>query len=97
MLRIFNIYINESSIKELTMPYITKDGLKQLDNYKYVGGAYSWLDNKMNPFWEWCVRLIPTVPVYLHVVDGAQPRHLYRLDLRDPILCRHAVLRLHVQ
>lgn len=53
------------------MPYITKDGLKQLDNYKYVGGGYSWLDNKMNPFWEWCCTLLPSVPYSLKSVDGS--------------------------
>jgi ethanolaminephosphotransferase len=42
------------------MGYITKEGLKELDNYKYKPGKYTILDNIMNPYWEWCVKLVPT-------------------------------------
>ena len=31
--------------------FITKEGLKELDNYKYVGGKYTYIDNILNPFW----------------------------------------------
>lgn len=41
--------------------FITKEGLVALDNYKYVGGEYSWLDNKMNPFWYKIADLLPMV------------------------------------
>ena len=42
--------------------YITVEGLKRLDEYKYISGGYSWLDNKMNPFWQFVVdRLTPEV------------------------------------
>ncbi|EGR33317.1 hypothetical protein IMG5_056150 [Ichthyophthirius multifiliis] len=41
------------------MAYIDQDGLKELENYKYFGGEYSWLDKKMNPFWLWCSELLP--------------------------------------
>lgn len=42
------------------MPFIDENGLKKLDEYKYISGGYSWLDNKMNPFWIWFVdTLIP--------------------------------------
>lgn len=39
--------------------YITPEGLKQLDNYKYVGGEYSWLDNKINPLWYKLANFLP--------------------------------------
>lgn len=77
------------------MKFITKEGLKELDNYKYVSGGYSWLDNKINPFWEWAVTLLPTVICCLIVVDGTKPRNFHWVGPRDSILCRHALLRLH--
>lgn len=40
---------------------ITKAGLRQLDAYKYVSGVSTWGDNMMNPFWEYCVQLLPMV------------------------------------
>ena len=44
------------------MPFITESGLRKLDEYKYISGGYSWLDNKMNPFWVWFVdTLTPSV------------------------------------
>jgi phosphatidylglycerophosphate synthase len=39
--------------------FITSEGLKQLDEYKYKPGGYTWLDGKMNPFWNWCVEQVP--------------------------------------
>jgi phosphatidylglycerophosphate synthase len=42
------------------MGFITKEGLKELDNYKYKGGEYTILDNIMNYYWEACVKLVPT-------------------------------------
>lgn len=42
-------------------PFISKEGLKELDNYKYVGGSYSWLDNKLNPYWTKLSELLPKV------------------------------------
>jgi ethanolaminephosphotransferase len=41
------------------MGFITEEGLKKLDTYKYKSGGYSPLDLKMNPFWEWCEKLLP--------------------------------------
>lgn len=38
---------------------MTPSGLQHLKDYKYKSGKYTWLDNKMNPFWEWCVTLVP--------------------------------------
>jgi hypothetical protein len=46
------------------MPFITKEGLRQLDNYKYVSGGYSWLDNQINPYWEWSVKQLPLVRIF---------------------------------
>jgi len=43
------------------MDFITKEGLKELDNYKYNAGAYSWLDNKINPLWFHLAQLLPIV------------------------------------
>lgn len=39
--------------------FVNPEGLKQLKQYKYKSGKYTWLDNKMNPFWEWTVSLVP--------------------------------------
>ena len=39
--------------------FITEEGLAQLDRYKYKPGGYTWLDNKMNYFWNWVVQLVP--------------------------------------
>jgi ethanolaminephosphotransferase len=41
------------------MGFITPEGFKQLDSYKYVSGGYSWLDNIFNYFWEAIARLLP--------------------------------------
>lgn len=41
--------------------FITPAGLTELDNYKYVGGEYSWLDNKINPFWYKLAEFLPRV------------------------------------
>lgn len=41
------------------MGYITEEGLKELNNYKYKPGGWTWLDNKMNYFWEASVKLVP--------------------------------------
>jgi len=43
------------------MGYITAEGMYALDHYKYVSGGYSPFDNFMNPFWEFCVTLLPMV------------------------------------
>jgi len=43
----------------LKQDYIPPEGIKGLDEYKYSSGAYSWLDNKLNPFWYWCADQFP--------------------------------------
>jgi len=53
--------------------FISKEGLVNLKNYKYRGGAYTALDNAMQPFWNWFVTLIPMViPPCYHVVGGGK-------------------------
>lgn len=41
------------------MGFITEEGLKNLKNYKYVSGGYSFLDKIFNHWWEFFVKLIP--------------------------------------
>lgn len=43
------------------MGFITKQGLENLDKYKYVSGGYSKVDNIMNHWWEFCIKLMPIV------------------------------------
>jgi len=43
------------------MAFITEDGLKELKNYKYVGGSYSKIDNWMNSYWMKVSDLVPSV------------------------------------
>jgi hypothetical protein len=43
------------------MGFITEEGLKNLKNYKYVSGGYSFLDKIFNHWWEFFVKLIPMV------------------------------------
>lgn len=41
------------------MGFITEEGLKNLLSYKYKPGGWTWIDGKMNYFWEACVKLVP--------------------------------------
>jgi len=41
------------------MGYLTKKELENLKTFKYETTGYSALDNYMNYFWEWFVKLIP--------------------------------------
>ena len=43
----------------LTGKFITKEGLQHIKEHKYKSGGYSILDNLMNPFWEFVVKLMP--------------------------------------
>lgn len=47
--------------KRIPMVFITDAGLVHLKQYQYKSGGYSWLDNKMNYFWVFCVELVPKV------------------------------------
>eukprot|EP00345_Euplotes_harpa_P000179 CAMPEP_0168320456 /NCGR_PEP_ID=MMETSP0213-20121227/1678_1 /TAXON_ID=151035 /ORGANISM="Euplotes harpa, Strain FSP1.4" /LENGTH=195 /DNA_ID=CAMNT_0008321903 /DNA_START=17 /DNA_END=604 /DNA_ORIENTATION=- len=43
----------------LTGKFITVSGLQKIHDHKYKSAGWSILDNLMNPFWEFCVRLMP--------------------------------------
>lgn len=43
------------------MGYITKEGLENLKKYKYVSGGRTFLDNVLNPWWEFVTKLLPMV------------------------------------
>ena len=59
--------------------FISKEGLVNLKNYKYKGGAYTALDNAMQPFWNWFVTLIPLVIFFFnHVVGCAKSDYVRR-------------------
>jgi phosphatidylglycerophosphate synthase len=40
----------------LTGHFITPEGLENIKNHKYKSGGYSFLDKKLNPWWEWVVE-----------------------------------------
>ena len=40
--------------------FITREGLRQLDHYSYKSGGYTWLDSKMNPWWEQWASWLPS-------------------------------------
>ena len=44
---------------------LSQEQLKAVASHKYIGGEYSWLDNKMNPFWEFVATLFPDVKLNL--------------------------------
>ena len=62
------------------MGFITEEGLKNLKNYKYVSGGYSFLDKIFNHWWEFFVKLIPMV-TYLNINSdlerSAKPDHTH--------------------
>ena len=39
--------------------YISADGFRAIDAYKYKGGAYSTVDLWLNPFWLWSANRLP--------------------------------------
>lgn len=39
--------------------YITDEGVRQVAKHKFVAGAYTPIDNLLNPFWVWCQSFIP--------------------------------------
>jgi hypothetical protein len=62
--------------------FISKEGLVNLQNYKYRGGVYTPLDNAMQPFWNWFVTLIPMVTIASnHLVGGAKPHYIHRFTM----------------
>lgn len=41
-------------------PFLSDKDIMNLKNHKYVGGEYTYIDNKMNHFWFWIVNLLPS-------------------------------------
>jgi len=50
------------------MAFISNNGLENLKKYKYVSGGYSYLDNKINPFWVFISELYPNVSIYQSLI-----------------------------
>ena len=48
--------------------FITPEGIKELDNYQYKGGEYSWLDKKINPYWIKMSEFLPMVIYYFNII-----------------------------
>lgn len=72
--------------------FISKAGLQKLLQYKYVSGQYSYLDNAMQPFWNWFVTLIPMVSAPYHRLrDAVKNRLTPLLDFLQSlsIKCAH--------
>lgn len=40
---------------------LTDKEVQHLKEHKYSTTGYSWLDNKINPFWEFCAKCLPYV------------------------------------
>jgi hypothetical protein len=77
------------------MGFISERGLLELKNYQYKSGGYSWLDNKMNPFWLFCVECVPLVMIIIYIcdiVDGTQSTDIHRVRIYDRQLFRIHVL-----
>lgn len=41
--------------------YLSQQGLEHIASHKYKSAGYSWFDNVLNPFWEYCVGFLPMV------------------------------------
>lgn len=39
--------------------FITPEGLKNIENYRYKSSEYTYLDNLLNPFWTWAASFVP--------------------------------------
>ena len=42
------------------MLHLTKRDVEVMLKHKYTSAGYTWLDNKLNPFWTFCAALLPT-------------------------------------
>ena len=49
------------------MSFVTEKGLNTLKNYKYKSSGSTWLDKKLDPFWNWFVSKLPMVNFKLNV------------------------------
>ena len=48
-------------MREESEGYLDKSQLEHIKEHKYKAGGYSWLDDKMNPFWNKCALYLPYV------------------------------------
>lgn len=46
--------------------YVTKEGLRALKDYKYVGVDHSIIGARLQPFWRAAVELLPTTIAYVY-------------------------------
>jgi hypothetical protein len=68
---------------------ISAEGLDHIANHKYVGGAYTPLDQLLNPFWYWATEQLPlwlapnavTVSIFLFLLLN-KSRSLYWTERR---------------
>jgi len=42
-----------------SMGFINKEGLKRIQEHKYVSGTYTIIDNAMQPWWNFVAGLVP--------------------------------------
>lgn len=47
--------------------HLTNSQLESLASHKYAAGEYSYLDKKLNPFWEFVAKLIPQVILFPYI------------------------------
>ncbi len=43
--------------------YLSSQEVENIKIHKYKTNGYSWLDYKMNPFWEYCASKLPYVRI----------------------------------
>lgn len=54
---------------------LSEKELEHIKTHKYNTTGYSWLDNKMNPFWIKCASMLPHVKfifIFLKIVAKSQ-------------------------
>jgi hypothetical protein len=47
---------------------LSREELEHIKDHKYNTTGYSWLDNKMNPFWIFCAKLLPFVIKFVKII-----------------------------
>ncbi len=50
-------------ISSLGNEFLSEEELEHIKTHKYQTTGYSWLDNKINPFWNKCAKLMPKVNI----------------------------------
>ena len=46
---------------------ISKEGYENLKQYKYVHGGYTYIDKKLQPFWDGLLNSLPEVVNFLSI------------------------------